>query len=96
MRKRGKIDANHTEAVKQLRQAGFTVQSLASVGDGCPDLLVGRNGTNLLIEMKDGTRKPSEQLMTADELKWSLEWKGQVRIAKSPGEAVSIALEGVR
>lgn len=96
MRRHGKIDANHVEAVKQLRQAGFTVQSLASVGKGCPDLLVGRNGTNLLIEMKDGEKKPSEQLMTSEQLKWSLAWKGQVRIAKSPGEAVSIALEGVR
>ena len=40
MRFNAKVDLNQTEIVQALRQAGATVQSLAAVGKGVPDLLV--------------------------------------------------------
>ncbi|HJP47915.1 hypothetical protein [Acinetobacter venetianus] len=46
MRRAAKIDANQTEIVKALRKFGASVQSLASTGKGCPDLLVGFRGMN--------------------------------------------------
>ena len=52
MRRAAKIDANQTEIVKALRQVGASVQSLASTGKGCPDLLVGFRGVNWLLEVK--------------------------------------------
>lgn len=40
--RRGKIDGNHTEIVDALvDEDGHTVESLANVGNGCPDILVG-------------------------------------------------------
>jgi hypothetical protein len=44
-----KIDANQEAVVLALRSAGATVQSLAGVGKGVPDLLVGYKGQTLLI-----------------------------------------------
>ena len=44
-----KIDANHEAVVLALRSAGATVQSLAGVGKGVPDLLVGYQGQTLLL-----------------------------------------------
>ena len=44
MRKFGKTDANHADIVDALRRVGASVVSLASVGNGVPDLLVGFNG----------------------------------------------------
>lgn len=41
MRKYGRTDSNHAEIAAALRKAGASVVSLASVGNGCPDLLVG-------------------------------------------------------
>ncbi len=35
-----KVDGNHAEIVKALRQAGCAVLSLAKLGNGAPDLLV--------------------------------------------------------
>ena len=44
MRRAARTDSNHEEIVKALRAVGATVQSLAGVGHGVPDLLVGYQG----------------------------------------------------
>jgi hypothetical protein len=42
VRKRAKVDSNQAEIVAAYRKRGFRVLSLASLGDGTPDLLVWR------------------------------------------------------
>lgn len=74
--RKAKIDANHTQVVKALRAAGATVQSLAAVGKGVPDLLVGFRGQTLLMEVKDGNKPPSARQLTKDQLTWHGEWCG--------------------
>lgn len=67
---RRKVDTNHGKIVRELRKAGCFVTSLAMVGCGCPDLLVGRAGVWCVIEVKDGDRPPSERKLTKDEERW--------------------------
>lgn len=76
MRRRGRVDANHPEIVRALRQVGATVESLASVGGGVPDLLVGFHGLTVLLEVKDGTRRPSERKLTEAEEAFRRDWRG--------------------
>lgn len=76
MRRAAKIDANQPEIVKGLRQAGAFVQSLAAVGNGCPDLMVGFRGVTLAMEIKDGSKPPSERRLTKDQLAWHAAWLG--------------------
>lgn len=83
-----KVDRNHAEVVQALRKAGATVQSLASVGRGCPDLLAALNGINFLFEVKDGELPPSARDLTPDQRRWIGAWKGSVYIVRSPEEAV--------
>lgn len=71
-----KIDANHEQVVSALRAAGATVQSLAGVGKGVPDLLVGFQGKTLLMEVKDGKKTPSERRLTEDQIRWHGAWNG--------------------
>lgn len=85
-----KIDANQEEIVRLLRACGCSVQSLASVGNGCPDLLVGRQGQNWLLEVKDGGRKPSEQRLTPLQALWHEAWRGQVVTVRSRDEVVRL------
>mgnify|MGYP003346470125 CR=1 FL=1 len=68
-----KVDQNHAEIVKALRDYGAMVWSLASVGKGVPDLLVTHNGTTILMEIKHGKNK-----LTLDQLKFHAEWTGSV------------------
>lgn len=81
----GRTDANHTAIVRALRDVGASVQSLASVGNGCVDLLVGwRNGTWIMeIKTEDGTLTPAEQ-------RWHANWRGPVYIVRSPDEALQV------
>lgn len=71
-----RTDANQTEIIKALRAMGCTVQPLHTVGNGCPDLLVGAHGATLLIECKDGKKPPSERRLTDDQIKWHGAWTG--------------------
>ena len=76
MRRASKIDDNQNEIVNALRKAGATVFSLSAVGNGCPDLLVGYNGHTILMEVKDGSKPPSKQALTPDQLKFIKNWTG--------------------
>lgn len=91
-----RVDANQPEVVAALRQMGCSVQPLHTVGKGCVDLLVGFRGVNVLIEVKDGSKPPSERKLTPDQVEWHREWNGQVAVAESVDDAIRIVLEMVR
>ena len=76
--------------VKQLRAIGATVQSLADLGKGVPDLLVGWRGKNWLMEVKDWKQPPSKRRLTPDEKKWHQSWNGQVHVVETFDEALKI------
>ena len=78
MRKFAKVDANQKQIVSQLRRIGASVQSLATIGSGCPDLLIGFQGKNYLVELKDGSKTKSQKKLTPDEEIWIATWRGQV------------------
>lgn len=88
-----KVDANQSEIVVALRMVGCSVQPLHMVGKGCPDLLVGRHGINVLIEVKDGSKPPSARKLTPDQVDWHGSWAGQVHVAASVEEAVGLIWE---
>ena len=52
------------------------VQSLAEVGKGVPDLLVGIHGRLLLVECKDGSKPPSHRKLTPEQEAWHAAWAG--------------------
>jgi hypothetical protein len=79
-----KIDANQNEIVDALRAVGASVQSLAKVGGGCPDLLVGWGGKNYLIEVKDGSG------FTPAQKTWHRDWQGKAHVANNIEEAMTI------
>ena len=76
VRRRAKVDGNHGEIVDALRRAGASVTSLAAVGKGVPDLLVGHAGRTALVEVKDGSLPPSARGLTIDQQIWHAEWRG--------------------
>ncbi|QBM33857.1 hypothetical protein [Acinetobacter baumannii] len=90
MRRAAKIDANQNEIVKALRQVGASVQSLASTGKGCPDLLVGFRGVNWLLEIKDGQKVKSARKLTPDQIEWHESWRGKVFVVESTDEALQV------
>ena len=89
MRRAAKVDANQREVVAALRAAGASVQLLHAVGEGCPDLLVGYKGLNMLLEVKDGSKPPSAQKLTPQQEEWHRDWRGHRVVVNSPEAALT-------
>lgn len=90
MRKTAKIDDNQKQIVDGLRKLGLSVQSLASIGNGCPDIVVGTDRKNFLFEIKDGSKPPSKRLLTDDEVKWHERWRGQVHVVETIEDVLNV------
>lgn len=83
MRARPRIDTTQPAIVEALRAVGASVQSLASIGRGCPDLLVGYRMRWYVLECKSkgGT-------LTVDEGAWIMLARAEVRVVYSVEDAL--------
>lgn len=89
---RARVDGNHAEIVKALRQAGIGATSTASVGNGFPDIVASFRTVTVLLEVKDGDKPPSKQALTADEKRFHDNWPGEIHIVNSSEAAVLAVL----
>lgn len=89
MRRAAKVDANQRPIVKQLREifGEDCVLDLSGVGRGCPDILVGVRGVNLLMEIKT-----DKGTLTTDQKIFHREWAhyGQVAVIHTLEEALAV------
>lgn len=86
MRTRARTDGNHTAIVHALRATGCRVLSLASVGKGCPDLLVlDPQGVLHLVEVKSPRGKLED-----DQVVFHERWP--VHVARTAQQAVNQVL----
>jgi hypothetical protein len=84
-RRAGRTDANHGAIIAVGRYVGATMVPTGGVGDGFPDVVVGWRGETLLVEIKDGSRVPSERKLKPSQIEWQREWKGRpVFVVLSP------------
>ena len=88
MRLAARVDSTQAEIVAALRAAGCSVVSLAPVGHGVPDLLIGRpdergRPRNWLLECKSHGGR-----MTQAEFEWQRDWRGQVEIVFNAEQAL--------
>ncbi len=90
-RARRRVDSNHRQVANTLSAAGALLQTLAPVGEGCPDMLVGYRAQLYLLEVKDGTKPRSQCALTPDEAAWHRVWGSyQVHVVKSAEEALRV------
>ena len=80
-----KVDSNHGAIVNELRALGMSVQSLAKVANGAPDIAVGYAGVNLLVEIKVEGKK-----LNAEEIEWHATWLGQVATVTNSKQVVEV------
>jgi len=67
-----RTDANHSEIVKAFRDMGCSVFDSSRVAGGFPDIIVGRNGITVLVEIKTDSKKK----FTAAQDAFMLNWRG--------------------
>lgn len=88
--KYGRVDNNQKQVVQDLRKLGYSVLILSNIGKGCPDLLIGKNGINKLVELKDEKKTPSKRKLTPDEAHFFQTWRGQVHCCKNVDEIIEL------
>ncbi len=92
LRRAARTDHNHNSIVDALKKAGCSVLSLAAVGQGAPDLLVGLAGKNFLLEVKDGDKAPSRRKLRPAQVKFFEGWRGQVVKVETIHEALEAVI----
>jgi hypothetical protein len=66
-----RVDKNQTQIVDLAKKLGYYVAHTYAVGSGFPDLVLGKKGLNILIEIKDGYKKqltPSQKIFHTEYL----------------------------
>ena len=89
VRLRARTDRNQAAIVDALRAIGCSVHCTHQLGGGYPDLCVGFGGRTFLLEIK----MPGAPL-TPDEVKWHMEWRGQVAVVESADDAIDVVTGG--
>lgn len=95
-----KRDDNEGEIVKALEGLGASVYRMDGCGAGFPDLLVGHQGRNLLIEVKrpDAYKRLGRHVhaklggLDPDQALWHARHEGQAAVATTVDEAIQIVL----
>jgi hypothetical protein len=94
VRQAARTDGNHATIVEVLEKAGCRVYSTAQLGDGFPDLLVYSDRHPLktfLVEIKDGSVRPSHRKLTGPELKFCEWWPGPIYVVLDAEDAICAA-----
>jgi hypothetical protein len=90
MRHTHRVDDTQEAIVADLRACGFSVLSLTSLGNGCPDLLVARGNRMHLLEVKseNGALRDSQS-------DFAKAWNAPVLVVRSSTDALQ-ALKAMR
>lgn len=83
-----RTDGNQSDIIAALEAIGCSVADTSKAGDGFPDLVVGIAGHNLLIEVKNGEKYPSEQKLTPKQQIFHTEWRGPICTVNSVAQAI--------
>ena len=83
MRWAAKTDANQAEIVQALRDVYCSVLPMHRLGQGAPDIAVGRAGKVYFLEIKTEKGK-----LTSAEREFQLRWRGHYAIVRTPEEAL--------
>ena len=81
-RRAARVDDNQPEIVKAFRALGWYVLIISQLKNCC-DIIVSKNGRTIAIEIKDGRKTPSQQKLSAGELKFQSEWQGEYALITS-------------
>jgi hypothetical protein len=85
----GNLDRNHHAIVEVLRKYGASVYSLAHVGGGCPDILVGFRRQDFLLEIKNPESRYGKKGFNELQQEFASTWRGsKVLIVRTPLEAL--------
>ena len=88
-----RTDDNQKEIVEFLIKAGCSVIDTSGAHDGFPDLVVGKSGITVLVEIKDGGKAPSRRKLTDKQEIVHNTFDGAITVIESVEQAAALAKE---
>jgi Holliday junction resolvase len=89
MRRAAKVDANQPEIVDCFRKFGWSVLIISQLKNCC-DIIVSKNGRTVAVEIKDGSKPPSQRKLTEGEEKFRQDWQGEYAIVESIDDVIGL------
>jgi hypothetical protein len=89
MRRAAKTDSNHAEIVSAFRKFGCSVLDISQLKN-CGDLVVAKHLKMAIVEVKDGSKPPSQRRLTKGEEKFMEGWKGLYFVVESLEDVISL------
>ena len=94
MRRAARVDANQAGIVELFRAYGGTWLSMASLGKGAPDGVLGYWGMERLVEIKNPKQKPSARKLRPGQEAFRATWMGhRVAVIESEDQALELLRE---
>ena len=90
MRRAARQDGNHGVIVGYFEKFGCSVWNTHQIGNGFPDIAVGKNSKTVLVEIKDSAQPASKRKLTGDESKFHKEWKGGVYVVFDLSDVIAL------
>ena len=89
-RRRTRWDKSQSVMMKELELRGYSVHSTADVGEGFPDLVVGKYGLTKIVEVKrlDETKNPKPTKLRESQVRFRREWRGDPLLVAVTAEEV--------
>lgn len=88
-RRAAKVDANQSEIVKTFRKLGWYVLIVSQLKNCC-DIFVSKGGRTIAVEIKDGSKPPSQRKLSDGEQKFKDEWKGEWMLIENVEEVLDL------
>lgn len=88
MRRAARVDANHGAIRQMYRDLGCSVADTFRLGSGFPDLVIALFGQTHLVEVKDGSKPPSERKLTKDEQEFHNSWHAKIWVIKDINDVI--------
>jgi Holliday junction resolvase len=89
-RRAARIDANQPDLVNIMRGMGASVEITSGAHDGMTDLIVGFGGVTVLVEVKDGSRPPSERKFTPKQVEFHSRFMGAITTIETVDQAIEL------
>lgn len=90
MRLAARKDANHDQIVKAFRSMCCGWIDTYQFGAPLLDGLLEVNGVTVMVEIKDGSKRPSARKLTEGEEKTFATWRGRMAVISSIDEAIQL------
>ena len=85
-----RVDENQPEIVKAFRRLGYSVALLHRAGEGVFDILIGKHGLNVLVEIKDGAKDFYARQFTKKQRLFNFAYQGMKCVCTSLDDVMAI------